>query len=36
MDSSYRTIRKLISESITPALERILLLLEEIKGWSLT
>ncbi|OXG13990.1 hypothetical protein C366_04983 [Cryptococcus neoformans Tu401-1] len=36
MDSSYRTIQKLISESITPALERILLLLEEIKGWSLT
>lgn len=27
MDSSYRTIQKLISESITPALERILLLM---------
>ncbi|WVQ74239.1 hypothetical protein IAR50_003835 [Cryptococcus sp. DSM 104548] len=36
MDTSFQTIQKLVSESISPSLERILLLLEEIQGWSLT
>ncbi|WVF72936.1 hypothetical protein IAT40_007754 [Kwoniella sp. CBS 6097] len=34
LDTSFRTIQSLISESISPALERIILLLEELKGWS--
>ncbi|TYJ53254.1 hypothetical protein B9479_006122 [Cryptococcus floricola] len=36
MDTSFQTIQKLVSESVFPSLERILLLLEEIQGWSLT
>ncbi|ORY33369.1 anaphase-promoting complex, cyclosome, subunit 4-domain-containing protein [Naematelia encephala] len=33
LDTAYATIRKVISESISPALERIVLLLEEMQGW---
>nr|ODN91736.1 hypothetical protein L203_00987 [Cryptococcus depauperatus CBS 7841] len=36
LDTSYKNIQKLISQSIYPALERILLLLEDMRGWSLT
>ncbi|WVW86265.1 hypothetical protein I302_108307 [Kwoniella bestiolae CBS 10118] len=36
LDTSFRTIQNLIIESISPALERIVLLLEEIRGWSRT
>ncbi|OCF41363.1 hypothetical protein I317_04844 [Kwoniella heveanensis CBS 569] len=34
LDTSFRTIQRLISQSISPALERLVLLLEEMKGWS--
>nr|XP_018260797.1 uncharacterized protein I303_06513 [Kwoniella dejecticola CBS 10117]OBR82955.1 hypothetical protein I303_06513 [Kwoniella dejecticola CBS 10117] len=36
LDSSYRTIQNLIIESISPAVERLVLLLEEMRGWSRT
>ncbi|WRT70155.1 uncharacterized protein IL334_007149 [Kwoniella shivajii] len=36
MDTSFRTIQNLINESISPALQRLILLLEEIRGWSRT
>nr|XP_019010398.1 uncharacterized protein I206_04867 [Kwoniella pini CBS 10737]OCF49179.1 hypothetical protein I206_04867 [Kwoniella pini CBS 10737] len=36
LDSSYKSIQNLIIESISPALERLVLLLEEMKGWSRT
>ncbi|WWD19682.1 hypothetical protein CI109_104144 [Kwoniella shandongensis] len=36
LDTSFRTIQKLVSESISPALERIILLLEELRGWART
>ncbi|WVR07625.1 hypothetical protein IAU60_004667 [Kwoniella sp. DSM 27419] len=34
LDTSLRTIQSLLLESISPALERLVLLLEELKGWS--
>ncbi|WWC94956.1 hypothetical protein V866_001808 [Kwoniella sp. B9012] len=36
LDMSFRTIQNLIIESISPALERLVLLLEEMRGWSRT
>ncbi|OCF61367.1 hypothetical protein L486_01015 [Kwoniella mangroviensis CBS 10435] len=36
LDTSFRTIQNLIIESISPALERLVLLLEEMRGWSRT
>lgn len=35
LDSSFSTIRKVITESIGPAIERVMLLLEELHGWAL-
>lgn len=34
LETSYKTIRKILAESVGPALERIVLLLEELIGWS--
>ncbi|KAK8853269.1 hypothetical protein IAR55_003972 [Kwoniella newhampshirensis] len=34
LETSFRTIQKLVSESISPALERIILLLEDLRGWA--
>ncbi|WWC91790.1 uncharacterized protein L201_006737 [Kwoniella dendrophila CBS 6074] len=36
LDTSFRTIQNLIIESVSPALERLILLLEEMRGWSRT
>ncbi|WVQ84661.1 hypothetical protein IAT38_006816 [Cryptococcus sp. DSM 104549] len=36
LDTAFRTIQKLISESISPALERLMLLLEQVTGWTKT
>ncbi|WOO81875.1 uncharacterized protein LOC62_04G005390 [Vanrija pseudolonga] len=34
LETAFSTIKKVITESITPALERIMLVLDEMAGWS--
>lgn len=34
LETSFKTIRKTLAESVCPAIERIILLLEELRGWS--
>jgi len=34
LETSFKTIGKVFAESVAPALERIILLLEEMRGWS--
>lgn len=34
LEASFRTMRKVITDSVSPALERIILVLEELSGWS--
>lgn len=34
LETSFTTIRKILGESVGPALERIVLILEEFRGWS--
>jgi hypothetical protein len=36
LDESYRDIHKLLVESVQPALERIILLIDEVKGLAQT
>jgi hypothetical protein len=35
LETSYKTIQKVFAESVGPSIERIILLLEEMRGWSL-
>lgn len=34
LDTAFATLQKVVSQSISPALERIILILDELRGWS--
>lgn len=35
LETSYKTMQKVFAESVGPSIERIILLLEEMRGWSM-
>jgi len=34
LENSFKTIQQVFAESVGPSIERVILLLEEMKGWS--
>jgi hypothetical protein len=35
LETSFKTLGKVFAESVGPAIERIILLVEEMRGWSM-